>query len=443
MLGYIKPKKLREISRKPDPDGGYAYVFEYYDEASGEYLPMPDIMCTSEADAQVRIADSEWDGVIKEDLRELGRLRDELIATEAVIGARIDRIIRQLGDIPEDEELPDEIGGMSYEAFCDMQEYDEELRRKIQALDAKEERIKRVLSERKWDSGLPAKRNRHIDFHGRVLFDKKEQLYYVDLDKETDCITKRVTGKTLEELGEKISIENDRLRVRQGVIPEGGSVNSNWTILMAKRGIARLSAAETRHLLELYNFAIFGSEIDRKAAREKIFEMLGLNNSLEKINDLERRKKAHMINEAKNASNAKWDRYTFSSYILNYLDSEDMTKQELADRIGVNRSTITRYTYGDTVPDKANARKLAAAMGLSVTDMCVFINSAGYFFPNEDDAYDMGLIEAVSTPGHTWIDLLAALGVGEDEEKGDDEKEAAAGRKAERKHKGHNMNSDR
>lgn len=438
MIGYIKPKMLREISREPDPDGEYAYVFEYYDEASGEYRPMPDILCTSEADAQVRLADSEWDGVIKEELRELDKLRDELLAKEAPIGAKLGRMIKKLND----GEFFGDPGIVTMEEFFELQEQDEELRRKIQDLDNKEERIKRVLSERKWGSGVPAKRNRHISIYGRVLFDKKEQLYYVDLDKETDCITKRVTGKTLEELREKISIEDDRLRVKQGVIPESGRVNSGWTILMANRSIAKLSAAETRCLLELYNFAIFGDELDRKAAREKIFEMLGLNNSLEKINDLERRKKAHMINEAKNISNAKWDRYTFSSYIWKYLDAKGMTKQELANTIGVNRSTISRYTNGETMPDKANARKLAAAMELSVTDMRIFINSAGYVFPNEDDTYDMKLIEAASTLGNTWIDLLAALGVGEDEEKDSDEKAKASGKKRKRKSKGYDMRSD-
>ena len=375
MIGYIRPKLKLKCIQVSDEE--YAYKIDLSDDLPKEYRELSEHIFATEEDAYIAIDDIRWRLAMEEDRKELDRLRDELIATQAVIGARIDRLIKQLGDIADYEELPNSIGGMSLDSFYGMQEYDKELRLRIEELDAREEQIRKILTE-KWATA-----------------------------------------------------------------PDRDTADSSWTMLAADRSIARLSAAETRRLLRLYNLAVFGSEACRREAREEIFELLRLGGMLEKMTDEERRRKVQMMNEANDPSNVRWNKYTFSSYISEYLASEGLTQQELAGRIGVNRSMITRYLNGDNLPDKPNSRKLAAAMGLSGKDISVFIHSAGHSFPNENDAKDMALIEAASTVGNTWIDLLAALGVGEEEEKDDDEIEVIADKKAKRKRGRYDMRSER
>lgn len=405
MIGYIKPKKLKEIERFFLADECPGYVFEYYDEKTEEYRRMPYSAAVSEEDAQVGILECQWNDVIAEDLKELNKMRDELIAKKAVIRARLDRIIEQLDSRPDPNEYPDDFGGLTDEEFFELQEYEEELGDKIKALDEKEKRALKLIEENKWNV-----KNRHIRFsEKRVKTEIKngEEFFYIDFTEETDGIVGRVKARTLDELKQKVSLENDRFRIEQGVIPEGGDF---WLSAIVERQIAALSAAETRYLLRLFNLAVFSGAIDRKAARKKIYDLLGVSGFLEKSNKEELSREGIALRYAGDGAGDSWDKYTFSKYIGGYIKEKGISITELAGRIGCNRSSLSGNINGSHKPSRDRAVKLAVAMELSIDDMRIFLSSAGYTFPGTD--IDYTIIKHLGEGGHKWYEILALLGVG-------------------------------
>lgn len=405
MIGFIKPKRLKETERIPDPHGGYGYVFKYYDEKTGEFRDTLYPVAASEEDAQVGILECQWNEIIAEDLKELNKLRDELIAKKAVIRARLDRIIESNNSSPD--EFPEDLGGLSAEQFNELQEYDKELGHKIEKLDEKEKRAKKLIEENKWNE-----KNRQISFSQQLVQSEikdGEEHFYIDFGEETGGIVGRIEARSIDELRQKVSLENDRFRIAQGVIPEMGK--HIWTFSGAECKIAALSAAETRYLLELFKLAVFSGAIDRKAAREKIYEMLGLNSALESSNKEELSREGLALRYASDGSDDSWNRYTFSQYIDAYIKKKGITITELAGRIGCNRSSLSGNINGAHRPSRDRAVKLAVALELSVADMRIFISSAGYTFPS--NGVDYTIIKLLSEGGHPWYELLALLGTGE------------------------------
>ena len=47
-------------------------------------------------------------------------------------------------------------------------------------------------------------------------------------------------------------------------------------------------------------------------------------------------------------------------------DYRGMTQQELADKVGINRTTLTGYESGHRTPDLFTAKRIAAALGVSM-----------------------------------------------------------------------------
>lgn len=350
MIGYIRPKKLREKERIRNSYGSCDYVFEYLDEQTGEYRDTVNHLAVSEEDAQVGIFEAQWDEIIAQDMKELDRTRDELIREKAVIRARLDRIIEELDARPDPDEFPEDFGRLSAEQFYELQERDNELGLKIEELDEKEKRAKNLIKENKKrrgsDSERQETRNRRISFlPSRVMSEIKdgEECFYIDFTEETDGIVGRIEAKTADELQKKVSLENDRFRIAQGVIPEEGNY---WDSLIAQRKIAALSAAETRYLIELFNIAVFSKAIDRKAAREKIYEMLGLGMALEKNNKEELSREGYMLRDAANGADDRWNIYTFSKYIYYHTKAKGIKMSELAGRTGCDRSSLWRNLNG-------------------------------------------------------------------------------------------------
>ena len=60
-----------------------------------------------------------------------------------------------------------------------------------------------------------------------------------------------------------------------------------------------------------------------------------------------------------------WEEYN-AQILLDARKNARLTQQELAERLGVNKSYISRVERGITVPSIASFYKIAAAMGLTV-----------------------------------------------------------------------------
>lgn len=61
-----------------------------------------------------------------------------------------------------------------------------------------------------------------------------------------------------------------------------------------------------------------------------------------------------------------------------------LTEQQLADRIGVSRGSIQQWEKGTTAPKRANRGAVAAALGISVTELVAPANAASTIRVNED-----------------------------------------------------------
>lgn len=60
---------------------------------------------------------------------------------------------------------------------------------------------------------------------------------------------------------------------------------------------------------------------------------------------------------------------TFKESLYYYRTKAGLTQQELADKIGVTRSIVTRYELGDKTPPYATLMRLTQIFGCSVNDL--------------------------------------------------------------------------
>lgn len=59
-------------------------------------------------------------------------------------------------------------------------------------------------------------------------------------------------------------------------------------------------------------------------------------------------------------------------FVLNIfveMKTRGVSQEDLADMTGISQATISRYTNGDSVPDLTALRKIARALGCSVSDL--------------------------------------------------------------------------
>lgn len=59
-------------------------------------------------------------------------------------------------------------------------------------------------------------------------------------------------------------------------------------------------------------------------------------------------------------------------FVLNIfveMKTRGVSQEDLADMTGISQATISRYTNGDSVPDLIALRKIARALGCSVSDL--------------------------------------------------------------------------
>ena len=62
----------------------------------------------------------------------------------------------------------------------------------------------------------------------------------------------------------------------------------------------------------------------------------------------------------------------FKDNIVNLRKINDMTQEELAEKVGVTRQAIAKWEAGETVPDLDKCRLLAAVFGVSLDDLANF-----------------------------------------------------------------------
>ena len=62
----------------------------------------------------------------------------------------------------------------------------------------------------------------------------------------------------------------------------------------------------------------------------------------------------------------------FKDNIVNLRKINDMTQEELAEKVGVTRQAIAKWEAGETVPDLDKCRMLAAVFGVSLDDLANF-----------------------------------------------------------------------
>lgn len=81
--------------------------------------------------------------------------------------------------------------------------------------------------------------------------------------------------------------------------------------------------------------------------------------------ELERRFGAVGTQQREKAMDEAWEEYN-AQVLLDARKNARLTQKELADRIGADKSYISRVERGKTVPSVAMLYRIAAAMGLSV-----------------------------------------------------------------------------
>ena len=62
----------------------------------------------------------------------------------------------------------------------------------------------------------------------------------------------------------------------------------------------------------------------------------------------------------------------FKDNIVNLRKINDMTQEELAEKVGVTRQAIAKWEAGETVPDLDKCRMLAAVFGVTLDDLANF-----------------------------------------------------------------------
>ena len=59
----------------------------------------------------------------------------------------------------------------------------------------------------------------------------------------------------------------------------------------------------------------------------------------------------------------------FKDNIVNLRKINDLTQEELAEKVGVTRQAIAKWESGETVPDLEKCRLLAETFGVSLDDL--------------------------------------------------------------------------
>ena len=65
------------------------------------------------------------------------------------------------------------------------------------------------------------------------------------------------------------------------------------------------------------------------------------------------------------------NRYAISKNILRYLERYDMTQVQLAEKIGVNPVTMSRWMNGVRTPTVYAMKRIARALGCTIDDLVV------------------------------------------------------------------------
>lgn len=60
-------------------------------------------------------------------------------------------------------------------------------------------------------------------------------------------------------------------------------------------------------------------------------------------------------------TDAEWNR-SFKTRLRRIMNRNDITQEELADRLNVSRRTITRYVNGETIPSSLMLKKISLAL---------------------------------------------------------------------------------
>ena len=65
----------------------------------------------------------------------------------------------------------------------------------------------------------------------------------------------------------------------------------------------------------------------------------------------------------------KNNRYYFGEYIKRIMTHKGMTQKELADKVGITQSAMSRYINDKRIPFIDVAFKIAAALGVSIDEL--------------------------------------------------------------------------
>ena len=75
---------------------------------------------------------------------------------------------------------------------------------------------------------------------------------------------------------------------------------------------------------------------------------------------------------------------SFADNLIGLRKLNDMSQEELADKIGVSRQTLSKYETGESLPDIEKCRLLADVFGVTVDDLISYEK-------NDKDSYGLGV----------------------------------------------------
>ena len=75
---------------------------------------------------------------------------------------------------------------------------------------------------------------------------------------------------------------------------------------------------------------------------------------------------------------------SFADNLIGLRKLNDMSPEELADKIGVSRQTLSKYETGESLPDIEKCRLLADVFGVTVDDLISYEK-------NDKDSYGLGV----------------------------------------------------
>lgn len=67
----------------------------------------------------------------------------------------------------------------------------------------------------------------------------------------------------------------------------------------------------------------------------------------------------------------------FASNLMELRKIHDLSQEELAEKIGVSRQTLSKYETGESLPDIEKCKALADVFGVTVDDLICYEKSAG------------------------------------------------------------------